>query len=125
MKKLKGVMVFFAISTLFDVTNSFSNNNAFGPLSSPIYLKNDSTSFCVRVYYTKNDNQYGKTDVLPKNKQGFYPLKLDSYVSVTVFRSRKCGGEGKDFSKYPVSREVRGKKNYTLIIVNDEGIHLA
>ncbi|WP_158305113.1 hypothetical protein [Dickeya dadantii] len=124
MKKLHNIIVFFSLSMLLDVTSSFSNNNEFGPLSSPIYLQNNSTNFCARVYYTKNDNQYGQTDVLPKDKRQFYPLKLNSTVSVTVFPSRKCGGKGIYFSTYPVSQEVKGAKSYTLITVDDKGIHL-
>ncbi|MEI7063788.1 hypothetical protein [Dickeya chrysanthemi] len=124
MKKLQNVIVFFSLSMLFDVTSSFSKGISSGPLSSPIYVENDSTNFCARVYYTKNDNQYGKKDVLPKDKQEFYPLKLNSYVSVTAFPSLKCGGKGIYFSTYPVSQEVKGAKRYTLIIVDNSRIHL-
>ncbi|WP_155886639.1 hypothetical protein [Dickeya chrysanthemi] len=124
MKKLHNIIIFFSLSMLLDITSSFSNNNESGPLSSPIYLKNNSTGFCARVYYTKNDNQYGQTDVLPKDKPEFYPLKLNSTVSVTVFPSRKCGGKGIYFSPFPVSQEIEGKKNSTVIIVDDKGIRL-
>ncbi|MGM3190308.1 hypothetical protein ACS25B_05050 [Dickeya dadantii subsp. dieffenbachiae] len=123
MKKLQNVIILFAISTLFNVTSSFSNNNEFGPLSSPVYLQNNSTNFCVRVFYTKNDNQYGQTDVAPKDRREFYPLKLNSTVSVTAFPSSKCGGQGKYFRTYPVGQETKGKKTNTTIIVDDKGIH--
>ncbi|WP_226053187.1 hypothetical protein [Dickeya chrysanthemi] len=123
MKKFQNVIVFFSISMLFDVTSSFSNGNSFGPLSSPIYLQNKSDNYCTRVYFTK-DNQFKQADVLPGTKQEFDSLTLKSNVSVTVFPSRKCGGKGKYFGRYPVSQEIKGTESYTLIIVDDKGIRL-